>query len=441
MSTALVAARRPSALDALMTPDGWTRFKDISAILAAGGNSPDGRMIPKCFKNVQEVQAGLLLGLSLGYDLLGAIAFLQHLHPVEGKLVPGWEWKLARVTSMIPTFRWGITHLDDTKCTAWFQRAPDHEKFVVTYTKEQAEKAGLVKDKSGWDRHLQSMLRKTVVVQGSMIVGADALVGVPPDRDLEDLDEAVEHPASSVEVLPDPEKVAMRVLVAPAAEPVVDVAPADVVDSPQVGSAKEVFYAEVEKRGWNVKHGPTIYRLLQELLSEGGQKPVWKGIGEIPTNDWRIAFLRLCERYPNGKPATGGSVVDTPASAPEGKPSDPAPAGPAAEAPPDPTEQLREDGAAAEDEQMKDRVFLLQLGLELERAWKAKPNTVISETSAGSWFVARDILVELGFKTDDGKPTAMALFDSKEHPGRNLTPTQTYALSSAVKRLLRDLAR
>jgi len=224
--------------------------------------------------------------------------------------------------------------------------------------------------------------------------------------------------------------------------------PTKPVEAPEMlGSAKEAFLAEAAKKGWNIKHGPTIYRLMQELLAEGDQKPSWKAMAEIPTNDWRIAYRRLWERYPQGKPAVAETAsVKSPQeldARPEKQVSPVADVVETAplpeEAPPDSTDSLRSEGERAEDEQMKDPAFLLALGAELERLWK-KPESVIKSNKAGPWFVQREILVDLGFKEADGKSTPMALFDCKAHPDRNLTPMQVYALATAVKRLTRELS-
>jgi hypothetical protein len=458
MSTALEQRRNATALEVLSTDAGWSRFKDVAGILSAGGTNPTARMVPEAFKDAQQIQAGLLFGFSLGYDLLGAIALLQHLHPVRGRMTPDYHWKLNRVYKHIPTWRWGLNHSDANRCEAWFRRAPDHETFTVSYTIEEAKQAKLVKTDSAWETNPKAMLRKTVITQGITLTAEDALFGVPPDQ-FEQLDDDVAPAAGpSSAVVLDPEKVAAQVFGGEAggeqaavtakgassgpqgAPPVPPQAPK--VEAPQVvGSAREVFIVEAKKKGWNINHGPTVYKLLQELLTEAdGVAPTWKKVNEVPTNDWRLAYARLCERYPNGKPA---AVVEQPERAAQAQEpaagTPPPPPDESGAAPPEESvEQLRAEGERADEEQMQDRAFLQALGEELERLWK-QPGVVIMSRSDGKWFVHRDTLIECGFTLEGGASKPMALFETK-HAARNLTPQQTYALSYAVKRRLRELA-
>lgn len=449
-STAL--ARREATGQLLATNEGWQRFKDIAAVLVSG-NSAQGRLLPECIQTVQQAQACMLLAFSLGYDLIGAMAAMQHMVPIRGKIGFGYEWKLARVYETVPTWRYGITHSDDKRCEGWFQRASDHEKFTVSYTIEQARAANLLKKDSAWETNAVAMLRKTVIVQGIRLTAPDALIGVPKepwegeDGDDTQLENTPAREPSGAVVVEEP--------AAPGADGTPPTANGGPVaegkgESPSApgaadgdASAKEVFYSEAQKKGWNTQHGPSMFKLVQELLTEeDGQVPQIQQLKVIPSGDWRRAFARLVERYPNGKPDTWGKAAAPQAAAPPANPpaaAKEAPPEPAA-APPAAVVAGPMNDLEAERAQMSSREYLLELAEELVRLEKMPRDTVLKEAYGVTWFIFGEILKSNGFITDKGTSKSMALQQQDKFPEHNLTPEETYQLSMAVRERLRALA-
>lgn len=449
MAETAIARYTEQPLAFLNTSEGWQRFKDITAIYSAGGADAGGRMMPAALKTPQQVQAGVLLAMSLGYDLLGALAQLQHMHSVEGKIGFDWEWKLARVYQLLPTWDYGITVQTDEKCVGWFQRSPKHQRFEITYTIAQALKAGIVKGRDtgakgdgAWVTRPAQMLRKTVITQGISLTAPDALIGVPKEPFEEEVLE--EEPIVNGAATP----VAPEVLKASGAVVVEEgggESPKDVIGGSPKGepspstpndSAREVFLAEAEKKGWNRKHGPSLYKLLQELLTVEGVKPSWKSAAEIPSGDWRVAYVNLCARYPDGKPKEGGKAEPIPADA--GAAPAQQTGGPP---PPESVAELREEGESPEDAQKKDPLFLVQVGQELEKAWRSNPGSVVRDIDPGKgkwWFTHEGILLSLGYTAPDGSARTMAMYDTKQYPDRVLTADQIAQLSEAVMAKLRE---
>lgn len=456
---AMVRRDTGESLSFLTSDTGWKKFTDVAAILSSGGADPTARMIPQAFKSPQQVQAGLLLGLSLGYDLLGSIALLQSMVPVKGKLGFTWDWKLARVYQLCPEWDYGIKVTDDKKCTAWFQRTPRHQKFELTYTIEQAQKAGLVKTgdrgDSAWITNATEMIRKTCIVRGIALTAPDALLGVP--REVWEQDEP--EPETPATPAVDGKAVSTAVVVEMGGEhnPAASIGGGPKGETPPITptqpdasaeSAKEAFLSEVEKKGWNRKHGPSLYKLMQELLTVEGVAPAWKRIDEVASGDWRRAYVALCEKYSNGKPegwpAKSGKAAGTSPSS-----AGAAPANGDAPPPPGPSAPEPESEKDAEAAQRQHPDFLVQLGQELERALKVNSGTIVTNTSAKAgkftwWFVHEGTLVECGFtQVKEGKTVAktMTLSPSQQYPDRVLTPEQIGQLSEAVQRRLRDLAQ
>lgn len=473
MSTQAVARVNPTIAQIVQEPQSWATLKDIASVMFAGGGGLG--VLPGCFKNTQQVQAGMLVLMGMGED---PISGLQAVHPLPGNKI-GFDYKflMGVVERNAPQWRWHAEEEDENHVKGWFQASPDHPKYQLTYTIEQAKKAKLVKGGSAWETHQAEMVFKSWWLIGARRTAPAALRGVPIQYDVE-IPEDGEAPAVPArETLG--EKVDNAFAGAPAREPSEAVvvnsegaaAPggAAVTAGGAAGAAPvaaptdssldinwQERFVELAKKAallanckTKAQRSEKIRFLLCELLAENGVKPNITSPEQVPMADWRLSFERLSQRYDadtgkyighadeeNEGAGTGGGTTPPPAA----KTAEPAPteedAPPDAEGAPDPGQNEDEDARIA---QLSDPEYLISISRSLEQAYK-QPETVLKESPKGSgkmWFVNIPILLACGMYRD-GNPNmaqSKALFASTK-PEYNLEPREVMALSLQVHEAL-----
>jgi len=124
---------------------------DLAYAFAASGYFHDVRKVSQA---IVKIAAGAELGL-------GPMASVNGIHFIEGQLAPGAN-VMATLIRRSPDYDYKILELNDLKCTIryfrragnkWEQMEPD-----VTFTIDDARRAGLVKPRSGYEKHPQNML-------------------------------------------------------------------------------------------------------------------------------------------------------------------------------------------------------------------------------------------------------------------------------------------
>lgn len=461
MSTQAVAKVNPSIAMVFENPTAWATLKDVAIVMFSGGGGLG--VLPSCFKNPQQVQAGMLVLMGMGEDPVGG---LQHVHPLPGNKI-GFDYKflMGLVEARAPQWMFGVEEEDDQHIKGWFQASEKHPRYNLTYHIDEAKTAGLLKPSSAWDKHPRDMIFKSWWLRGARRTAPAAMRGIGIQHDVEMDDDApieVTPPAQTmgekVDVALAKPKSEARVVdeVAGAAAPIggnggaagapAPAAPAEPVDYQEkfVGLMKlaKMFANKKGKEARN-EH---IRLTLVAMLTEQGVVPTIKSAADVPMADWRLAYTRLAERYSPetgaycGRPGHelnvgegaggGGGTTPTPARtdsapAPDAPPADEPP--PSDEPPGDP------DGEAARDSQLADPEYLKSIAQSLELAWK-QPETVVKESPAKSgkwWFRNADLLLACGFRKDDGACQQKALYVTSNQAW-NLEPHEVRALSLAV---------
>lgn len=154
-----------------LTPDTWTMIQSVAPVLHQarlfGVSSPE------------QAAAILLKGYELGLGLASSFEFVSI---VEGKPAISPRGALALV--MQSPFCAGIK-IDDAKddhgnpvaCTVWMKRTNGFE-YTVTWTMEDAKRAGVVKNGSGWQSYPANMLRWRAVGFCADVVFPDVIGGL-----------------------------------------------------------------------------------------------------------------------------------------------------------------------------------------------------------------------------------------------------------------------
>jgi len=418
-------ARFSGTMALIMEPARYEAFKTLAVVMYAGGRGTG--FIPECFKNGQEVQAAMLIALSMGRDPVQA---LQYAMPMpKGRVGWDYKWLMSVAEERAPRYRWGvIEQVPGKKFRGWMQASPDHPRYESEYTIEMAAKAGLVKDKSAWETQPDDMIFKSWWLRSARRCIPSATMGISPpdvgDDALNDLPESVATEPAAQATSPAP----------PAAPP----APA----SEEAGKDwHKEFLAVAKKHGWDTRSGEKMKGLLEELLTIEGVVTRYASAKEVPPGDWRLGVQKLRAKYE--KDSSDATVVDEGAGTAGG--TTPAPAAetesePAPEASDDELEPTDEQaGDAAREAQLQSPEFLLSLCEELEKVWKS-PLSVVKPSQKDKtkmWFTNTDMLREIGSMASDTMVQPLAFFQTTD-PNKMLDAQRTYALCHAVMRRLDD---
>ncbi len=141
-SQALTIVNRPQ-----LTPSIWQMITDIAPTMH----------LARCFGVASKEQAAaiMLKGYELGLSLSGSF---EYIHIVEGK--PSLAPRGALALILGSPLNGGVKITEEPgKCTVWMKRADNGFEHTLTWTMEDAKRAGVVKPNSGWDKYPANMLR------------------------------------------------------------------------------------------------------------------------------------------------------------------------------------------------------------------------------------------------------------------------------------------
>jgi hypothetical protein len=133
------------------------------------------------FKSAAGIWAVIIRGRELG---LGALTSLDCFNIVEGRPTPSAHFLISRARSSKRCEYLRFIRGDQT-CATWKGKAHGEAEIELSYTIEQARKAGLVKPGSAWDKRADEMLRKTAGVQLARIIAPGALDGLYSIEEME----------------------------------------------------------------------------------------------------------------------------------------------------------------------------------------------------------------------------------------------------------------
>ena len=166
---------------------------DVAYAFAASGYFHDVRKVSQA---VVKIAAGSELGL-------GPMASVNGIHFIEGQLSPGANVMATLIRRSLADPRGGVSydykilHLDDVKCTIRFSRRFvgtkewEHLQPDITFTIDDARRAGLVKPRSGYEKHPQNLLFARTISNGFKW-HCPELAGGMPLYDRADMESVVE---------------------------------------------------------------------------------------------------------------------------------------------------------------------------------------------------------------------------------------------------------
>jgi hypothetical protein len=133
--------------------DGWVAM--ASDVFKLAAHICDTDFVPKAYRgNAPATAAAILTGRELN---MGPMMSLKHVQVVEGNPSLSAEYKRARVLAAGHEF--SILEWNSTRCRVKGRRRGTNEPpLEVTYTMDDAKKAGLVRDRSGWVKRPRRML-------------------------------------------------------------------------------------------------------------------------------------------------------------------------------------------------------------------------------------------------------------------------------------------
>jgi hypothetical protein len=155
MASAELAVVRdePAAVAQRDIVDGWVAM--ASDVFKLAAHICDTDFVPKAYRgNAPATAAAILTGRELN---MGPMMSLKHVQVVEGNPSLSAEYKRARVLAAGHEF--SILEWNSTRCKVKGRRRGTNEPpLEVTYTMDDARKAGLVRDRSGWVKRPRRML-------------------------------------------------------------------------------------------------------------------------------------------------------------------------------------------------------------------------------------------------------------------------------------------
>lgn len=136
------------------------------------------------FFGIQTPEQALTL-MMIGRDLgIPETQALRAVNVIEGKPSIPPELMLGLCLRKIPGFTYEFGHCDHTTATVTVSRPGLAKPFVSLFTMADAQRAGLVKPRSAWEKYPANMLRWRALANALHIVAPDVIVGVYTPEEL-----------------------------------------------------------------------------------------------------------------------------------------------------------------------------------------------------------------------------------------------------------------
>ncbi len=130
----------------------------------------------------KNAQQGQVLAMTCICEGITPTDFCKQYHIIEGKISMRADAMLANFRKAGGRHRW--LEIGDEGQRATLELSYDNETITVAYSIDQARKAGLVKDKSNWDKDPGSMLRARCISRGIRMIAPEIVAGVYAPEDL-----------------------------------------------------------------------------------------------------------------------------------------------------------------------------------------------------------------------------------------------------------------
>ncbi|MEO8679245.1 MAG: 5'-3' exonuclease H3TH domain-containing protein [Vicinamibacterales bacterium] len=183
-----LAVREPDAI--IAAPAEWERQLDPRSMREArmlAGDMYQSRMF-----SAYGTPAGVLSTVMVGRELgLPAMAALRGIHVIEGKHSLSASLMVALVLKSGMAEFFEVVSFSETEATYETKRKGALNAVRLTHTIEMATKAGLVKDKSGWQKNPTDMLCARASARLARMIYPDLLAGLYTPEELTEIRESV----------------------------------------------------------------------------------------------------------------------------------------------------------------------------------------------------------------------------------------------------------
>jgi hypothetical protein len=168
--------------------------------------------------NAEQAAAIMIKGQELGFQMSAAF---EYIHIILGKVSLSPRGALALIHQHSDLIEVKIEESNDKQCTVWMRRKDSGFEFRRTFTIDEAEKAGLVKPDSGWEKWRTNMLMWRCVGFVADVVCPDLVGGMKRSDELgANIDAAGDVIEGQYTVqTPTPQEAA------PTAQPIIEVSP------------------------------------------------------------------------------------------------------------------------------------------------------------------------------------------------------------------------
>lgn len=141
------------------------------------------QLMPKHFRSAADVLLATMTGRELGLTTMQSV---RSLHVIEGKVGLSSELLLALVKRKAECKFLRVVESTDKVCIMQTQREGDPEPTTMSYSMEQAQRAGLA-GKDNWKKHPEAMLRARCASAICRAVYPDLLMGVYSDDEIDEI--------------------------------------------------------------------------------------------------------------------------------------------------------------------------------------------------------------------------------------------------------------
>ena len=192
MSVELVHQRGRKPVSALPTADEWERYNAIADVLIAS------KMLPAAIDTPAKALALMIMGREIG---LGPFESCRSIYTINGKPTLSAELMQSLTFTNVPGFEFALEQSTDTLCKIKGRRAAAHEWVSITFSKQDAERAGLL-GKGVWKQYPQAMLRARAISALCRVLCPDAIRGTYTSEEMgrDDASEVTINPVNPVTV-------------------------------------------------------------------------------------------------------------------------------------------------------------------------------------------------------------------------------------------------
>jgi len=155
-------------LPTLTSPTEWAIIKEQASLLVKSG------MLPATINTPEKAIAIALKGREIGFPIMASFAYIKI---IQGTPAVDAMAQLAKVRQHYPRARIWFTKLTSEVVTVRTQRSADEPEQEFSFSKADAEAAGLW-GKDNWRKYPRAMLRSRVVSEMCRSVYPDAILGI-----------------------------------------------------------------------------------------------------------------------------------------------------------------------------------------------------------------------------------------------------------------------